>query len=236
MIVVRRRLSGQAFGLPVLTLIIIFLASLALRLYAINWDRGADLHPDELFIAKIVLIDRIHLEWPLDLGQLLDPATSGLNPRSVDPSTGKYREFAYGALPLWITDAVAWVLSRLTGVNWNAADHAYLVGRALSALLSASSVVVIAGLGRAVAGTAVGLVAALLAGLAPMSVQLAHFFTTDSWLSFFVSLCLLGCVTAVSCGSPRWFAVAGACFGLAMATKGSVFALAIPVATALLYE
>src|SRR4051812_25279273 len=177
MIVVRRRLSGQAFGLPVLTLIIIFLASLALRLYAINWDHGADLHPDELFVAKIVLIDRIHLNLPGDLAQLLDPATSGLNPRSADPSTGRFREFAYGALPLWMTDFVAWVLSRLTGVNWNASEHAYLVGRAISAVLSALTVVIIAALGRAAAGIKVGLVAALFAGLAPMSVQLAHFFT-----------------------------------------------------------
>src|SRR4051812_28337828 len=111
MIVVGRRARMPALGLPALTLVIIFLASLALRLYAINWDRGADLHPDELFIAKIVLIDRIHLEWPPDLGQLLDPAKSGLNPRSVDPATGNYREFAYGALPLWVTDFVAWILS-----------------------------------------------------------------------------------------------------------------------------
>src|SRR3954453_6515067 len=114
MMVVGRRIPHPELSLPFLTLMIIFLASLALRLYAINWDHGADLHPDELFIAKIVLIDRIHLSWPLDLGQLLDPATSGLNPRSVYPATGKYREFAYGALPLWITDAVAWILSRLT--------------------------------------------------------------------------------------------------------------------------
>ncbi|MCC2627219.1 MAG: hypothetical protein K0S14_869, partial [Thermomicrobiales bacterium] len=40
-------------------LAIVFLAALALRLYGIDWDDGADLHPDELFVAKIVLIDRI---------------------------------------------------------------------------------------------------------------------------------------------------------------------------------
>lgn len=236
MMVVTRRVSRRTLSLPVLTLMIIFVASLALRLYAINWDRGADLHPDELFVAKIVLIDRIHLNVPADLGQLLDPATSGLNPRSADPATGRFREFAYGALPLWITDFVAWILSRVTGVNWNASEHAYLVGRAISAVLSALTVVIVAALGRAAGGFKVGLVAALFAGLAPMSVQLAHFFTTDSWLSFFVSLCLLACVAAANRGDRRWFAAAGATLGLAMATKGSVFSLAIPVATALIFD
>ena len=72
-----------------LALAAILLAALGLRLYGLNWDDGRDLHPDELFIAKIVLIDRIHLDWPPDLRQLLDPATSGLNPRSADPRKSK---------------------------------------------------------------------------------------------------------------------------------------------------
>ncbi|MBL8126367.1 MAG: hypothetical protein JNM64_01940, partial [Chloroflexia bacterium] len=117
-------------------LTLIFLAALSLRLYGLNWDDGGDLHPDELFVAKIVLIDRIHLDWPPDVNQLLDPARSGLNPRSADPVTGQYREFAYGALPLWVTDFAAWILSRVTGTNWNAAERVYLFGRVLSAILS----------------------------------------------------------------------------------------------------
>ena len=171
-----------------------------MRLYGIDWDDGADLHPDELFIAKIVLIDRIRFDWPPDLATLLDPARSGLNPRSADPTTGQFREFAYGALPLWVTDAAAWTLSRLTGIDWNAMDHAYLVGRAISAVLSALTILPIAALGASLAGRSVGLMAALFAALAPMSIQLAHFFTTDSWLTFFVTLCLLACVTAARDG------------------------------------
>ena len=45
-----------------LVLTLVFLAALSLRLYGLNWDQGGDLHPDELFVAKIVLIDRIHLD------------------------------------------------------------------------------------------------------------------------------------------------------------------------------
>jgi YYY domain-containing protein len=215
-----------------LALAIVLLAALAARLYGLDWDEGADLHPDELFVAKIVLIDRIHLDWPPDLATLLDPARSGLNPRSADPVTGQFREFAYGALPLWVTDATAWAVSRVTGTNWNAADHAYVVGRALSALLSALTILPIAALGIMAGGRAVGLLAALFAALAPMSMQLAHFFTTDSWLAFFVALCLLFSARASRVGTVGRFAAAGAAMGLAMATKGSVFALAVPVAVA----
>ncbi|HEX5500705.1 MAG TPA: glycosyltransferase family 39 protein, partial [Thermomicrobiales bacterium] len=65
-----------------------------------------------------------------------------------------------------------------------------------------------------------------------MSIQLAHFFTTDSWLTFFVALCLVCSAVAARCGALRWFVAAGFALGLAMATKGSVFSLAIPVAVA----
>src|SRR5215207_2917694 len=236
MMVFRRDIRLPTIDIWVVALSIVFLAALALRLYGIDWDDGADLHPDELFVAKIVLIDRISLDWPPDLGTLLDPARSGLNPRSADPATGQFREFAYGALPLWVTDVVAWALSRLTGVDWNAMDRAYLVGRAVSAALSALTILPIAALGTALGGRTVGLMAALFASLAPMSIQLAHFFTTDSWLTFFVALCLLECVTAAKNGRTLRFAAAGVAFGLAMATKGSVFALAVPISVAMFID
>ena len=215
-----------------LVLTLVFLAALSLRLYGLNWDQGGDLHPDELFVAKIVLIDRIHLDWPPDLSQLLDPARSGLNPRSADPVIGQYREFAYGALPLWVTDFGAWVVSRVTGTNWNAAERAYLFGRVLSAFISSCTVLVTAALGTRLGGRSLGLLAALLAALAPMSIQLAHFFTTDSWLTCFVALCLLASCRAAERGTLAAFALAGCTYGLAMATKGSVVALVAPIVAA----
>ena len=232
----RRRILLPLPSSWAIALFIVLLAALAVRLYGIDWDDGADLHPDELFIAKIVLIDRIHFDWPPHLGQLRDPARSGLNPRSADPVTGEFREFAYGSLPLWVTDATAWLLSRLTGADWNSMDRAYLVGRGISAFLSALTIVPIAVLGNSLAGRSVGLLAALFAALAPMSIQLAHFFTTDSWLTFFVALCLLAYARAAIFGRVASFAAAGATFGLALATKGSVFTLAAPIAVALLVD
>ncbi|MBA3450974.1 MAG: glycosyltransferase family 39 protein, partial [Chloroflexia bacterium] len=233
MMAIRRGIRRPAFDPWFAALLIVFIAALAVRLYGIDWDDGADLHPDELFIAKIVLIDRIHLDWPIDVDTLRDPARSGLNPRSVDPTTGKFREFAYGALPLFVTDSVAWVLSRVTGTDWNAMDRLFLVGRAISAALSALTVLPIAALGSSLGGRSVGLLAALFAALAPTSIQLAHFFTTDSWLTLFVALCLVASVAAAKTGGTTRFAIAGFAFGLAMATKGSVFALGVPLLASL---
>ncbi len=233
MMVSRDHIRRPAIDSWFVALFIVLVAAFAVRLYGIDWDDGADLHPDELFIAKIVLIDRIYLDWPLDIASILDPNRSSLNPRTLDPTTGKFREFAYGTLPLFVTDGAAWVLSRITGTNWNSIERVYLVGRAISAGLSALTVLPIAALGAAAGGRSVGLLAALFAAMAPMSIQLAHFFTTDSWLTCFVAICLLASLAAARIGGPRRFLVAGALFGLAMATKSSGFALAAPILAAL---
>ena len=234
MIAARGAPPPTRFPLAAVALAIVLIAALGIRLYGLDWDDGQDLHPDELFVAKIVLVDRIRLDWPPDLGRFIDPAVSGLNPRSVDPATGEYREFAYGALPLLVTDAVAAVVSWLTGDNWNAADRAYLIGRVLSAVFDTATVGIVYLLGVRLGGRAAGLFAATIAALAPMSIQLAHFFTTDSWLTTFVALCLLLSIRAAERPTLPTAAMAGAAAGLAMATKGSAFALAVVVALALL--
>lgn len=219
-----------------LSLAVVLFAALVLRLFGLNWDQGQSLHPDERFIIDYVMIGRIHLEWPLPFSELLDPSVSGLNPRSDDPETGNPRSFAYGTLPLFVTEVAAEAMTRLTGEDWHWRDRVYLIGRAFSALLDTGTVLLTFLLARKLASRRVALLAALVAACAPLSIQLAHFFTTDSWLTFFVALCLLWSAEAAMTGSRRWYAAAGFALGLALATKGSVFALSAVLAVALMID
>src|SRR5215216_6041042 len=116
-----------------LALVGILLVAFGLRIYGWNWDEGNYIHPDERYIVSDVMVARIHFSWSDSLDTLLDPAKSGLNPRSADPNTGQYREFAYGAMPVILTDLVAEVLGWFTTTDWHGYDHAYQVGRPLSA-------------------------------------------------------------------------------------------------------
>ena len=221
-----------------LALAVVVMAALAIRLFGLDWDEGQSLHPDERFIVDYVMIGRLHLEWPLGDpdNALLDPGLSGLNPRSDDPATGEPRSFAYGTLPLYVTEVAAEALTLVTDDDWHGRDRVYLLGRFFSVLLDTGTVLVTYFLGKALVPRRVSLLAAVVAASAPMSIQLAHFFTTDSWLTFFVALTLLFSIRAGSTGSVRWFALAGMGLGLSLATKGSVFALGAVIAVAVFYD
>jgi YYY domain-containing protein len=218
-----------------LALLVVLLAAFALRVYHLNWDEGHHLHPDERHISN-VLASRYSIDWPPDLDNLLNPSVSHLNPRSDDPQTGTPRDFAYGALPLFVTDLTASVMDTFSTTDWTTYDRIYLVGRAWSALFDTLTVLVVFLMGRHIFNRRVGLLAAMVAAAAPMSIQLAHFFTTDSWLTFFVAVTLLLAVRAAEGGGIWWFTAAGAAFGLAMATKGSVFTLAGVLGVALAFD
>ncbi|MDP9363802.1 MAG: DUF2298 domain-containing protein, partial [Chloroflexota bacterium] len=230
-----RRLARRLPSAPTtLALLALLLAAFGLRVFGLDWDDGQYLHPDERHVVD-VLAGRIELTWPPPVDELLDPATSGLNPRSADPETGEFRSFAYGALPLLVTDAMAAMVGVWSARDWDAYGSAHLIGRTLSALFDTATVLVVYATGTHLFSRRVGLLGAALAALAPMSIQLAHFFTTDSWLTFVVALCLLAAVRAAETDLVRWYAAVGASFGLAMATKGSVFALAGIVVAAVAY-
>jgi hypothetical protein len=216
-------------------LLVVLLAAFALRVYHLNWDEGHHLHPDERHISN-VLASRYSIDWPPNLDNLLNPSVSHLNPRSDDPQTGTPRDFAYGALPLFVTDLTASVMDKFSATDWTTYDRIYLVGRAWSAVFDTLTVLVVFLMGRHIFNRRVGLLAAMVAAATPMSIQLAHFFTTDSWLTFFVALTLFLAIRAAESGGIWWFTAAGAAFGLAMATKGSVFTLAGVLGVALVFD
>lgn len=218
-----------------LGLIAVVIAAFGLRIFGLDWDEGRILHPDELHVIEVTAT-RISFEWPPNLGNLLDPDSSRLNPRSDDPDTGRPRQYAYGALPVLVTDLSAELLTAITGTDWTLVfGRLYKVGRFLSATFDTATVVVTFLIGRRLFGPIVGLLASTLYALAPMAIQLAHFYTTDSWLTFFVALTLWHTLRAVDHHSFGRFAAAGAGGGLAMATKGSVITLLIVVGLAALF-
>ena len=129
---------------PVLILALLLLIGAYFRFTGLNWDDGKLLHPDELHVTDVIT-NRIHAP---DLGLLFDPDRSPLNPRSVDPRAfqpdenvaPRPRQFAYGSLPLFATDFVAWLWGKITTENWNDFWSIFRVGRVLTAFVDLTTI------------------------------------------------------------------------------------------------
>ncbi len=194
---------------PLLVLLALLVGALAVRFYGLDWDDNQHQHPDERAIIMAVM----NFQWPHSLSEFLS-LRSPLSPHFMQPDFTPF--FAYGTFPLYILWLLAQFLNWLQqtfGFHWIAAgqgsftdyDHLTLVGRALSALFDTGTVLVTYLLGHRLSGKkAVGLLAAAFVAFTPFEVQLAHFFTVDTALTFFVALALLAYVGVAQDGGLRW--------------------------------
>jgi len=215
---VERRIASRK---DVLVLALILVVGAALRLYGLNWDGGHWLHPDERQIYFVTL----GLAWPDSLAQALSPA-SPLNPHF----------FAYGSLPFYLLKIVA----ALMGSVWPLVrdpDNLHLAGRPLAVLFDLGTVCLTYRLGRRLwagqEGRRLALAAAALISVAVLHIQLAHFYTVDPVLTFFVLLTLNLAADVARQGGRARQAALGAALGLALATKVSAAPLLLVVVVAI---
>lgn len=190
-----------------LTAIVFF--ALCLRLYGLNWDQGQHLHPDERFLTMVAVASRI----PLSIGEYLDPAHSPLNPYN-----NNFPFFIYGTLPLTLVKSIAVVLR---------ADIYTLVpfiGRILSALCDIGTLLIVFGLVQLVEkryrfSTSAKYIAAFLYAVAVLPIQQSHFFTVDSFATFFTTGTVYFALRFYYALKLRDAAVAAVFFGCALGTK-----------------
>ncbi len=202
-----------------LLVLILFLAA-GLRLTGVDWDGYFHYHPDERYITWVATT----IEWPDDWRTALKPHQSSFNPYYWPPNAASEgivveqdqpRDFAYGHVPLYLGVAVTRLVERLgklTAVlptNWfltrdilngeGRVEFGQLtaVTRALTGLIDVGSVWLIYLLGRRLYGVGTGLLAAAFLAVNVMHIQLAHFFTADPYLTFFVLVALYFMVQAV---------------------------------------
>ena len=203
-----------------LALIVILVFALGLRLYGVNWDDGSShsLHPDErsvVWTAQQLSLDS--LKSPLEL---FDVQKSSLVPRPPGATSG-HGVYDYGSLPFYLLGAVGWVVNAVPGVEDANMYDLTIIGRVISALFDTGTVLVVFLIARRLFNERAGLLAALFTAFAVLHIQLAHFYTTEAMLTFFSCLSFLFVVRLSEGGRRRDAALAGAFFGLALASKFS---------------
>jgi Dolichyl-phosphate-mannose-protein mannosyltransferase len=107
-----------------------------------------------------------------------------------------------------------------------------MLGRVLSASVSTLTIPVVFAAARRVAGDVAGLVSAALMACAVIAIVNAHYFTSDSLLTFFCALSLLAIVQIAQGGGWRAYVFAGVSLGLALASKYTAAFLLLPLALA----
>jgi 4-amino-4-deoxy-L-arabinose transferase-like glycosyltransferase len=240
-------------------LIVTLLVAAALRLTGLDWDEFQHHHPDERYIAWVATT--IDFPSPGSLSRAdWQPETSTFNPFHWPPQAAsegivvlqdEQRDFAYGHVPLYLgvlatrlVEQIGPALIPLLPDGWSlTADvlngagriefhHLTAVGRALTAMFDVGTVLLTFLIGRRLYGATVGLWAAALLGLTVLHVQLAHFFASDPYLTFFVMVALYAMVAALGTADarrPLWLLVAAVMVGLAVGSKFTAVLLLLPL-------
>lgn len=246
-------------------LVVILLSAAALRLTGLDWDGYQHHHPDERYITWVATTIEFTSIRTSDWAAQWRPETSTFNPFRWPPGASSEgivvlqdqpRDFAYGHVPLYLgviatrlAERIGPPLIALLPSGWSlTADvlngagriefhHLAAVGRALTALFDVGTVWLIFLLGRRLYGPVAGLLAAALLALTALHIQLAHFFTSDPYMTFFVVAALYALVAAHDesrAGSDpgrviAYLLLAGVMAGLAIGSKFSAVLLLLPL-------
>ena len=240
----------------------ILLLAAVVRLGGVDWDEGSHLHPDERYLTMVV--STVRFPWEQgprggedagSYGGYWDTTNSPLNPANYD----QFANYVYGTLPLFAARAAGQWADRACGATPSLLPRLYraivlgdttlcsrgyytgysgihLAGRSLSALADLVTLTGLMLLAATVYRRRVALLAGVLYALAPLPIQHAHFFVVDSFATVSVVWTLLTCALAVTRHRRIWLVPAGVLTGFALASKASVWPLALVVAAAAAVE
>ena len=180
-------------------LIFIFLIALSFRVIGLNWDQGNHLNPDERFLTMV----STDIKLPINIFQYFDTQKSPLN-----PANNNYGFFVYGTFPLFLTKFIAVVF------HVDTYDKIYLVGRILSGIFDSFNIIILYFISKKIfkSKSKIVFLSSIIYTFSVLPIQLAHFYTVDSFLNFFIILTF--CFLCYN----RFF-LSSITFGLALACK-----------------
>lgn len=196
---------------PRLWIVAILLFAAGARFTNLEWDQKHFFHPDERAVTSAV-------------GRL------SLQPLQLDPDF-----YNYGHLPIYLTKVTTLLVS-LVDPHAGSYDGIIINGRRMSALIGTLTVLLTIILGTRLYDRQVGLLGGFLLAACALHIQNSRFITVDITLTFFVLLALMQMVRLSQEGRPRHYLLAGACIGLAVATKFSAMPLFLPLGIAALHR
>lgn len=214
-----------------LLLVLIMACATFFRFYGRMYDQGTGQNPDE----RAILMMTPQINWPSSTAELFDWHVSSLNLRRDE-----FNEFPWGAFPIYLERASAWLLDTVLPPTPTQPDGYWLrnfeataiVGRSLASIFDLITVLLVFLVARRLYSSGTALIAAALYGCAATAIQIAHFFIVESFLVTFIMGAIYFSVVLMQ--RPAWWAAAGAgvCLGLAVSSKISVLPIALVIVAA----
>jgi YYY domain-containing protein len=211
------------------------------RFTGLNWDDYVRFHPDERFLTNTAskLGERNLTFTPFEtdaqqrsecvarnpetegVGGYFDTRCSDLNPHNIGEGL-----YVYGTMPLFIGRWTGEFFNQLSGTTqWTDYNGVHLVWRAISATCDMLTVLAVFFLGVRLHGKWVGLLAAFLYACAVLPIQISHFATADAMTTLWVAVTLLFVARIQTGGTWLDYALSGAAFGAALASRFNVIPL-----------
>ncbi len=188
--------------------LIFFILSLSLffRLINLNWDENYHLHPDERFLTMV----STSMKFPENFLDYFDQKKSFLNPYNLG-----FNFYVYGVWPLVFNKSLAVIL------NFDDYNRLTILGRFLSAVFDFLTLVLVYKIAKLlfVKNKELPLLAAFFYGIAVYPIQSAHFFTTDTFLNFFMTGSLYFALKIKKSQFFKNLVLSGVFFGFALACK-----------------
>jgi YYY domain-containing protein len=170
-------------------LALVLVIGAAFRFSGIDWGENTFMHPDERFLLMVGSA----LEPVGSFADYFDTANSTLNPHNRG-----HGFYVYGTLPMFLTRyAVEWQFGQSGLIEM------LEVGRRLSAFFDLLTVLLVAAIAFRLYGRAASLLASGLAAFTVLHIQQSHFFTMDTFITFFTVLAIYFSVCIVT-DSVHW--------------------------------
>jgi 4-amino-4-deoxy-L-arabinose transferase-like glycosyltransferase len=178
-----------------LILLLIILIGSFLRLFNLDWDQGHYLHPDER-----LYVNTSNISLPKSIAEFFSPE-SPLNPKM----------FYYGTFPLYIYKIINVII--FPSINFT------IVSRLVSSVFSIFTIPLIFFLSRHLFSKKISIIATFIFTFAAGLIQHAHFNTTESILTFLLTLITLLSISLVKHKNYILVLSLGILVGIAYATK-----------------
>jgi len=188
----------KIFSKTKIFILLLYILAFLLRIYGLNWDNNNHLHPDERFLTMLTS----DLQLPSSINQYFDTAASPLNPYNYS----NYKFFVYGTFPIFLVKFLA-VQLHLDDYN-----NLTLLGRVLSALFDSGNVILLYLVAKKFLKSFYKYLPSLFYAFLILPLQFSHFFTVDTFMTFFLLL-------TFTFFAYNLFPLAFFAFGLALSCK-----------------